>query len=242
MNSTYLEAIKDLVRRIRDPKLRNCVEELIADPRMRVCGDVEPRIELLESPAAPRKHHMYRGGLLQHTYSVARIAMEIAKVVKEIYSVEIDMDLVIATAVLHDIYKYYQYEFDDVERCFKPRRDWYLSHDYAVVAEVAKRGCPSRLVRALSEVHGTVPITTIEGLVVHLADSVDARIGEFLQGLVIELLKVVEQRYGCKHTQLLDELVSRMGFNEVLRKAIQGELQAIAENVCKEMMGATDGF
>jgi len=233
----YLQLITSLIQRIGDEDLKRCVDQLFKDPKMRVCEDIEPLVGLEESPAAPRKHHMYRGGLLQHTYGVAVLAASLADVIRNVYGVDVDLDLVIAAALLHDLYKFYQYEFDNEERCFKPRKDWYLSHDYAVVAEVAKRGCPAKLIRVLSEVHGTVPITTLEGLIVHLADSVDARLGEFLQEVVISVLKDVEKKTGCKCTVLLDEMVTRMGFNELLKKALSGELMSLAEEICREILG-----
>jgi len=229
--------LEELAKSISDSELRKCVESFLRNPEMSVAPSVKPRVSLEESPAAPRKHHMYRGGLLQHTVAVTLIAEQLASLIRSVYGVEVRRDLVVAAAILHDFYKFYQYEFDEVEGTFKPRRDWYFSHDYAIVAEAARRGCPEELLRVLSEVHGTVPITTIEGLVVHLADSVDARLGEYLQSIALNVLKELEEIHGCKHGKVFDVLVSRYGFNKVLELAVKDELKKVAEAVCMEVRG-----
>lgn len=58
-------------------------------------------------PAATNVHHNYRSGLLQHTVNVVRTAVNLAY----IYS-DIDLDLLIAGSVLHDIGKIYEYSED----------------------------------------------------------------------------------------------------------------------------------
>jgi len=51
-------------------------------------------------PAARRNHHAYIGGLLEHTWSVARLAHQIAAVYPEV-----NRELVLAGAILHDVGK-----------------------------------------------------------------------------------------------------------------------------------------
>ncbi len=225
----------EFAKNIKRDDVRECLTSFLMEPRMGLTS-VDPKVPLEISPAAPRKHHMYRGGLLQHTLSVTLIALTLADIIEKVYGVRSDRDLVAAAAILHDIYKFYQYEFDENDWCFKPRRDWYFSHDYAIVAEAARRGCPEELLRVLSEVHGTVPITTIEGLIVHLADSVDAKLGEYLQDVVVNELKEIESSLGCKYTKLLWELVSKLGFNAVLEKALRGELKPLAKEICEQLL------
>lgn len=56
-------------------------------------------------PAATNVHHNYRSGLLQHTVNVVKNAYNIA------YNYnDIDLDLVLAGAILHDIGKIYEYD------------------------------------------------------------------------------------------------------------------------------------
>ena len=55
-------------------------------------------------PAAVTLHHAYTGGLLEHSVSVAQGARDIAKHYAD-FKIPVDMDLVIAGALLHDIGK-----------------------------------------------------------------------------------------------------------------------------------------
>ena len=56
--------------------------------------------ELLVCPAARVYHHPYLGGLLEHTWSVARHALQSLKVYQDLHP-----DLVLAGAILHDLGK-----------------------------------------------------------------------------------------------------------------------------------------
>jgi 3'-5' exoribonuclease len=51
-------------------------------------------------PAARRNHHAYLGGLLEHTWSVARLAHQLAAIYPEV-----NRELVLAGAILHDVGK-----------------------------------------------------------------------------------------------------------------------------------------
>jgi len=199
---------------IKREDVKRAVLGILRNPRLTVSSR-EPLITLEESPAAPRKHHMFPGGLLLHTYSVTVLAAAIARVMREVYGVQIDEDLVVAAAILHDLYKYYQYERDEAGGGYKPRDDWYLSHDYALVAELAARNAPEDLIRVATEVHGVAPITTFEGLVVHLADSADARIGEFIQNMILARAKQLEAS-GCNTAAVLIEAVRALGLKTVV--------------------------
>jgi 3'-5' exoribonuclease len=53
------------------------------------------------APAATRNHHAYLGGLLEHTLSVTRLCDSLASH----YGVDVDRDLLITAALLHDVGK-----------------------------------------------------------------------------------------------------------------------------------------
>jgi len=59
--------------------------------------------KFVKSPAAKTMHHAYVGGLLEHTLSVAKIALEMGDFYKEI-----DKDMLVSCALLHDIGKVYE--------------------------------------------------------------------------------------------------------------------------------------
>ena len=230
------DELKGIAERISDPTIRAIVLDLLTTPRLSI-ADVKPLVDLFESPAAPRKHHMFPGGLLLHTLAVVRLAIAIAEVLEQIYGVKVDRDLVIAAAILHDLFKVYQYVKDEIGGGYRAREDWYMSHDYAMVAELGFRRAPEKLIRAVSEVHGTTPITMLESLAVHLADTVDARIGEYLQNLVLAKAKDVEQVHGCKQVVLFIEAMKKLDLAKMFNLAISNpdELRKIFENICTEM-------
>lgn len=61
-------------------------------------------------PASRRFHHAYSGGLLDHTIEVCEIALKM----NDSLCLGLDIDHLIAAAVLHDAGKYNLYEYDKV--------------------------------------------------------------------------------------------------------------------------------
>ncbi|MEM1843345.1 MAG: HDIG domain-containing protein [Desulfurococcaceae archaeon] len=229
-----LNTLKELAHGISDRNIRKIVLDILENP---VLGftDVKPLIRLEDSPAAPRKHHFFTGGLIVHTYSVAKIALALADIIEEVYGVNISKDVILAAAILHDVFKYYQYTPDRINGGYRAREDWYLSHDYAIVAELSKRGAPEKLIRAVSEAHGQVLFSTMEGFVVHLADSVDARFGEIIQNILLS--KVKEYEKTCTVYKALDYVLMKHGIRNMLQLAFHDvdSFKRVFEDVCKEM-------
>lgn len=91
----YRRLLKFFINRITNEPLRNFVNNILEKKSDR----------FYKWPAAHGVHHNYPGGLLQHT----------ANVVKNAYSIgsnynDIDMDIVLVGAILHDIGKIYEYD------------------------------------------------------------------------------------------------------------------------------------
>ncbi len=168
---------------IESPEIRRITLDLLRNPVV-TFTKVEPKISFYESPAAPKKHHAYPGGLLDHTLGVVEIAEKLIEVYRETYGAEVNRDIVIAAALLHDLFKYYQYERDPLTGGYRPRSDWYFSHDFLMVAELSVRGAPDPLIRAVAETHGTTPFTMIESQIVHQADTTDSDMVSKLQDIV----------------------------------------------------------
>ena len=68
-----------------------------------VLGDAEIRGKLPAAPAAKSIHHAYAGGLLEHTLSVACLALRLAD-----HYPELDRPLLLAAAVCHDLGKLWE--------------------------------------------------------------------------------------------------------------------------------------
>jgi 3'-5' exoribonuclease len=97
---TSLRPLEDMTReldeavaRTRDPWLRRLLEALFLE-------DGELRAAFLKAPAAKSMHHVYLGGLLEHTLSVLGMAEKAC----EHYG-ELNRDLVVAGVLLHDVGK-----------------------------------------------------------------------------------------------------------------------------------------
>jgi 7,8-dihydroneopterin 2',3'-cyclic phosphate phosphodiesterase len=232
LSSELLVEIKRLAESITNEEIRSVVLSILENPSL-TFTESKPLISLTESPAAPRKHHFYTGGLLVHTLSVAKVALALVEVFERVYGIKVDRDVVLAAAILHDIYKYYQYAPDPVAGGYRAREDWYLAHDYSLIAELSRRGAPDKLIRAASEVHGQAPFSTIEGFIVHLADSVDARAGEFIQNML--LTKARELEAYCNLFKAIDHLVKRLGARRVVEAALgdPDSYKQLVLEVCK---------
>ncbi len=220
---------------IEDEELREFILEFLEDPVI-TFTDVEAKITLEESPAAPKAHHSYPGGLIDHTVSVARISRSLADVFSSTYGLDVSKDYLTAAALLHDIFKYYQYEYDEITGGFKQREDWYLAHDFSIIAELSFRGASDYLIRIISEAHGKILSRTPEGRVLHLADSADAKMASELQDAVFRACVDIERETNGKvlaiklfnalmrNYTIFDLVPYIRGGSDVLRRFIKEEM------------------
>lgn len=187
-------------------ELNGFVNAAIADEGVRrlVLGILDAQRErLLVWPASLRHHHAYVGGFLEHALSVAKTAELLGRKYAALYpelSPPLDVDLVIAGAVLHDIGK-----LDELDQsptgASRSVAGNLLGHvllgrdlvraaaaDATIDANVA----PEKLLRlehilASHERHAewgaARPVMTPEALLVQAADDVDARF-DMLQGVL----------------------------------------------------------
>ncbi|MGA7276309.1 MAG: HD domain-containing protein [Desulfocapsaceae bacterium] len=82
----------ELIDSIKNPFLKKLL--------LQIFTNTEPGQRFLSSPAAKGIHHAYLGGLLEHSLSMARVAILLAE-----HYANIDGDLLVAGALLHDIGK-----------------------------------------------------------------------------------------------------------------------------------------
>lgn len=221
---------------ISDSRLRNIVMSIIQDPRVTFTS-VEAKISFFESPAAPRKHHAYPGGLMDHTLGVTEIADKLVDVYKGVYGAKVDRDLVISAAILHDVFKYYQYEPDPLTGGYRPRSDWYFSHDFLLVAELSYRKAPDKLIRAVAETHGTIPFSMLESQLVHQADSVDSQIVSNIQDVVWRVCTDIELELGnMKAIRIFNEALRRTPIFEYVEVYYTSGRDALREYI-KRVVG-----
>lgn len=86
------KAVSELIEMIDDPEIRNLTDDILSDPQVR------PRY--FEVPAGTRWHHAYLRGLVEHSVSMARLAVKVCE-----HYPHLDRSLLIAGALLHDLGK-----------------------------------------------------------------------------------------------------------------------------------------
>lgn len=93
------ERLNKLVAGMAEGPLRRLCEAVVEDP------EIMDRFKM--APAAKSMHHAYIGGLLEHTVSVITLVYRICN-----HYQELDRDLLIAGAFLHDIGKIEEFVYD----------------------------------------------------------------------------------------------------------------------------------
>jgi len=149
--------------------------------------------ELLEkfslAPAAKNFHHAYIGGLLEHSVSVAGLAVIMCR-----HYQELDKSLLVSGALLHDIGKIYEFTYDrKIDYSTEGRLKGHIVlGDQIVASYISKiKNFPEELKLHLShlilshqgepEYGAAVKPKTKEAVVLNFIDNVDAKINGFLE-------------------------------------------------------------
>jgi 3'-5' exoribonuclease len=172
--------LRSLIRVVKDPGLAALLKSVFGDRtfmrRFRRC------------PAAQAFHHAYLGGLMEHTISVARICRGLAALYPQT-----EGDLLVAGALLHDIGKVDELvwdtaiDFTDEGRLLGhvvlgERR---VQRAVDAVGETLSRDLATRLSHIMVSHHGELEWgspkrpSTLEALLLHHADNLDAKAAGF---------------------------------------------------------------
>jgi 7,8-dihydroneopterin 2',3'-cyclic phosphate phosphodiesterase len=114
--------------------------------------------------------------LIQHTLAAAEIALTLCKNVKEIYSGQVDEDVVLSSILVHDLFKIHVYSINDKSYGFT-KLGTHLDHLTLLVTELVRREFPLDVIHAVAAHHGqNGPISphTLEALICYVADNTDA--------------------------------------------------------------------
>jgi 3'-5' exoribonuclease len=140
-----------------------------------------------KAPAAKGFHHVCRGGLLEHTLSVARLLSVAADHYKDV-----DRDLLIAGGILHDIGKIDELSYDKIIEYSDEGR--LIGHIVMGLEMIDKKTAliadfPKPLAMKLRHIilshHGEMEFgspkrpKTIEALIIHHIDDLDAKVNAF---------------------------------------------------------------
>jgi putative nucleotidyltransferase with HDIG domain len=110
--------------------------------------------------------------LIQHTNNVTRTAIAIANELKAAYSdLKINMDILIAGALLHDVAKLMEYDRKG-GKVVKSEIGKYLRHPIGGAALAAKHGLPDEIIHIIGShsKEGDFARRTVEAIIVHHAD------------------------------------------------------------------------
>jgi 3'-5' exoribonuclease len=141
-----------------------------------------------EAPAAKRYHQAYRHGLLEHCLSVAQGVHSLCGTFPDI-----DRELAVAGALLHDVGKVEAYSFDNgaIELTDSGKLQGEIALGYYIVRREIEQipGFPPATAEALLHIilshHGQLehgsPVTpcTREATIVHFVDNLGGRLGSF---------------------------------------------------------------
>ena len=171
---------KTLVNGVSDPQLRRVLRAVFAD---KACFE-----RFAECPGSQAYHHAYLGGLLEHTVAVASLCQSLA----EQYS-NVDRDLLVTAALLHDLGKCEELTFDTaIEYTDEGRLVGHVVLGLRLVREALDRGrtrvSSERMMlleHAILSHHGELEWgspkrpSTMEALLLHHADNLDAKAAGF---------------------------------------------------------------
>ena len=171
-----LSDLKTLVNQIQNRHLRTLIDSFMADHHFVT--------QFKKAPAAKHFHHSYLGGLLEHTLSVSQMAVRVSE-----HYPELDCDLLLSGAILHDIGKIEEFTFEPtIDYSNKGRLLGHIVLGVVMVEEKLKslKDFPSELALRLKHLilshHGEFDFGSpkrpkfLEAFALHLIDDMDAKI------------------------------------------------------------------
>lgn len=200
--------LMETVASIHSTPLRNLLENLFADPVF--------QSQLKEAPGGKLWHHAYLGGLLEHTLSVAAICDHLCGLYPDL-----NRGLLMAGAVLHDIGKVTEYDWDRgfIDYSDEGRLWGHISMGaQKVKSEIEKiesvDGFPAELKKQLIhlllshqgklEQGSPVPPMTREAMALYYADELDSKLNALSH--IIERDREPGKKWS-KYIQLLDRFI-----------------------------------
>ena len=186
-SETYLKQIRELVQGMSDTHLRNLMDTFL--------GDEAFMKRFSRAPAAVKHHHSYHGGLLEHVSNLMRVA----NAVSAFYANEINRDLLVTGAFLHDLGKLDELTYDrDLGYSDEGQMIGHLVMGVSMLekkivevetltGETFPESLAIQLKHMIVSHHGKleygsakVPMT-YEAVALHLLDDLDAKIRQFHQ-------------------------------------------------------------
>ncbi len=191
MKKPKVKDLLSLAEKIKDKDLRKKTVQVLKKPGLSNKEFSYPADKLSEAFAGPESyHHGYKGGLVEHTYNVTRLSMDMLKHLKRYEKV--DRDVLIAGSLLHDLGKLFEFQRVKEELQYSGSL---LEHDRLWAAELYSRGFPEEVVHVVLAhrgKNGASEPKSMEALIVHHADTLDAEAASEEQPVVMLSLEDLE--------------------------------------------------
>jgi 3'-5' exoribonuclease len=168
--------LREIIASITQDTLKQLLEAIFEDEAVWA--------RFAEAPGGKLWHHAYLGGLAEHTLSLARVCDVLA-----VYYKQLDRDLLLAGALLHDIGKISELETKaGIDYSIDGRLLGHITLGAILVEKRIKQieGFPEETRRQLihlvlshqgdGEMGSPVKPMTVEGLVLHYADQIDSKL------------------------------------------------------------------
>jgi len=168
-------SLRDILKGIKNASMKALVEKFLSDRNFMIL--------FRKAPAAKNFHHSYIGGLLEHTLSVCQMASLVAD-----HYPELDRDLLITGAFLHDLGKIKELKFErQIDYSDEGRLLGHLTLGVAMVDEklVGLKNFPGEIAVRLKHLilshHGEYEFGSpkrpkfLEAFALHLIDDLDAK-------------------------------------------------------------------
>jgi 3'-5' exoribonuclease len=196
-----LAALREAAAAVHNPHLRALLAAFLDDAAF--AG------RFVAAPGAKGIHHAYLGGLIEHTLSVVQVCRRMAE-----HYAQVDRDLLVASAILHDIGKVEELTWEGSFDYSDPGR--LLGHITlgALLVEERLRALPGfpaglrlRLLHAILSHHGELALgspkepMTLEALILHHVEDLDAKV-EIVQRALAEQRDPKRQRWTTYHKTL----------------------------------------
>lgn len=155
------------IKSIKDNGLKECAQEFMLMKKP-VSDYAYPQLSCWEFYQAPGSgaHHNHFGGLALHTLQNLEYAEAWANIYKQ-RGIDVNLDILYATIVIHDCMKKFIYHFDK-DFYFKKAEDPFIAksedHHSWVLRELTQRGCNKELILSVAAIHGIDDVTLDKGV------------------------------------------------------------------------------
>ena len=175
----YIKELRELINSIKDEKIKELLIKIFIDEKTRLN-------DYFLSPAAVKNHHVKVGGLLQHSLNIAKICDGICKI--NIFE-NLNRDILISSALLHDIGKVRSYDLENAS--FQMTVDGVLEdhigsgiqmlNDYFKLVDDFPKNLERQILHVVLSHHGlkewgsVVQPKTLEAIIIHNVDRLEAQ-------------------------------------------------------------------